>query len=281
MHTPRYLFLLVLSVIFSTATTVHWLESQFQYSAPDTDTLSATEGRLVERLLLDINLLRQSTGERMREDWSGQLQVIVPVMRQGHATLYELTNTLPDYTREQFIARCRDHFRDMESSVTETVRKNRELFGLSAEEAEEYLNGLFSDYGVVDKLPGKAEVLQSVLLQNLQLLEDFTGLYRGGCRMLSGPEFYPVLDVKARSIALGDTLATQVFIGSFFTIAEPEYIQLIVDGDTLPVGMDGRAAVTIIPTTRGQHQIESEVTVFDPVTGAAEHGSSRFTYEVR
>ena len=70
----------------------------------------------------------------------------------------------------------------------------------------------------------------------------------------------------------------QLMVGSYST-ASVDNTKVIVNGDTLSLGADGKVMYKVPTAHRGQHTLVTKAVVTNPLTGEVTSGEGSFTYE--
>ncbi len=125
-----------------------------------------------------------------------------------------------------------------------------------------------------------------ILLDYLNVLEkillDVTQV--SGGKTIScfwGPEFFPVISSQFANPQLGETINTKLSVGSYATSLRSEDVFILVQGDTLRMGLDGTVDYKFKPDKRGRQTFKMELFLTNPLTGEVrQEATTDYSYYV-
>ncbi len=101
-----------------------------------------------------------------------------------------------------------------------------------------------------------------------------------GGRVVEFDQFFPVVNAKKSYVIAGEPFEAEISVGTYSSSINPSDIQITVNGSTLPVGTDGKAAYRTTTSNTGVNTLNLKATVRNPLTGKVTTGDATYQYEV-
>lgn len=97
-----------------------------------------------------------------------------------------------------------------------------------------------------------------------------------------GPEFFPLVVTGFLNPQRGEKISTRLSIGSYSTALNPEYVTIVIGGDSLKPNAAGFIDYDFIAQRRGRQELNMELFIQNPLTGeVSTQGTTSYQYFVR
>lgn len=137
----------------------------------------------------------------------------------------------------------------------------------------------FRQMPVAAVLPLMSQMQADAKSSEAALVNDLAELTGG--RVVEFDAFFPVVSAKKAYVIRGEPFEAEISVGTYSSQINPADITISVNGQTVPVGEDGKAAFSQSTSgSLGPKTLNLSASVKNPLTGEVIDGDATFEYEV-